>query len=235
MHSNASNNPYRELSTMQLGRYDRGQTEYTHEDHYGSHRRRSRSTSTDEDVPPRRCRVTSPPIRFNQLYVQITWSIPRDPYEITVSQNFDKHREPDGKREVMLRRKEALERRQGQCNILIGNSNSLFSDAIQRACFSEKFRMLHMEQFNANIDPQEYVRRYQSAIAQYDYDDALMCKTFPQTLGDQGSKWFGVLIGGSIRNFKELIQAFTMQFMRNIQRRKSISTISTLKQGKNEN
>ncbi|KAK3228971.1 hypothetical protein Dsin_000852 [Dipteronia sinensis] len=52
--------------------------------------------------------------------------------------------------------------------------------------------------------------------------------------GDQGFRWLDGLVGCSIRNFGELIQAFTRKFMGNIQRRKSISVISTLKQRNDE-
>ncbi|KAK3221365.1 hypothetical protein Dsin_008390 [Dipteronia sinensis] len=90
--------------------------------------------------------------------------------------------------------------------------------------------MPHVEQFKANTDLQEHVKRYQSVMVQYDYDDPLMCRMFPQTLGDQGSRWFGGLTGESIRNFDELIQAFTRQFMGNIQRKKSIPIISIERQ-----
>ncbi|KAK3218645.1 hypothetical protein Dsin_012615 [Dipteronia sinensis] len=89
--------------------------------------------------------------------------------------------------------------------------------------------MPHVEQLKANTNLQEHVRRYQSAMVQYDYDDVLLCRMFPQTIVDQGSRWFGGLASGSIRNFEELIQAFTCQFMGNIQQRKSISVLSTLK------
>ncbi|KAK3221796.1 hypothetical protein Dsin_008821 [Dipteronia sinensis] len=95
--------------------------------------------------------------------------------------------------------------------------------------------MPHVEQFKVNTDLYEHVRRYQSAMAQYDYNDAHMCRMLPQILGDQGSRWFGGLTSGLIDNFEELIQAFTQQFMVNIQRRKSISVLSTLKQKKDEN
>ncbi|KAK3218502.1 hypothetical protein Dsin_012472 [Dipteronia sinensis] len=53
-------------------------------------------------------------------------------------------------------------------------------------------------------------------------------------LGDQGSRWFSGLASRSIRNFEELIQVFRRQFMGNIQCRKSISVLSTLKQRKDE-
>ncbi|KAK3212579.1 hypothetical protein Dsin_017285 [Dipteronia sinensis] len=86
----------------------------------------------------------------------------------------------------------------------------------------------------ANTGPQEHVRRYQSAMAQYDYDEAHLCRMFPQTLGDQGSRWFSSLVSGSVGNLEELIHAFTRQFMGNIQHRKSISVLSTLKQRKDE-
>ncbi|KAI9199046.1 hypothetical protein LWI28_026479 [Acer negundo] len=61
-----------------------------------------------------------------------------------------------------------------------------------------------------------------------------MCKMLPQTLGDQGSRWFQELTGGSIRNFEEPIHIFIRQFMGNIQRRKLISTLSTLRQKRDE-
>ncbi|KAK3229501.1 hypothetical protein Dsin_001382 [Dipteronia sinensis] len=71
-------------------------------------------------------------------------------------------------------------------------------------------------------------------MAQYDYDNTLLCRMFSQTSGDQGSRWFGGLASGSVKNFEELIHAFTRQFMGNIQCRKSISILSTLKQRKDE-
>ncbi|KAK3204723.1 hypothetical protein Dsin_018769 [Dipteronia sinensis] len=58
-------------------------------------------------------------------------------------------------------------------------TGSPFSDTIGQARFSKKFRMPHVEQFKANTYPQEHVRRYQSAMAQYDYDVALMYRMFP--------------------------------------------------------
>ncbi|KAK3221043.1 hypothetical protein Dsin_015013 [Dipteronia sinensis] len=91
-----------------------------------------------------------------------------------------------------------------------------------------------MEQFKDNTYPHDHVRRYQSMMAQYDYVDTLLCRIFPQTLEDQGSRWFGGLASGSVRNFKELIHAFTRQFMGNIQHKKSMSVLSTLKQRKDE-
>ncbi|KAK3225442.1 hypothetical protein Dsin_005304 [Dipteronia sinensis] len=72
-----------------------------------------------------------------------------------------------------------MEQRQGHVNLLFGNSGSPFVTSIKQARFSENFRMPQVEQFKANTDPQRHVRRYQSAIAQYDYDDALLCRMFP--------------------------------------------------------
>ncbi|KAK3204251.1 hypothetical protein Dsin_018297 [Dipteronia sinensis] len=113
------------------------------------------------------------------------------PYQLStlmVAQDprFDERVEPEGERKVLLRKIEDLERRQGRGNLLIGNFGSPLATSIKQACFLEKFNMPHVEQFKANIDPQEQVRRYQNAMAQYDYDDALLCRMFPQTLRDHG-------------------------------------------------
>lgn len=143
-----------------MDRYDKRKGKIHPERFVSNDRRRSQSPSTDQDVPSRRCRVTNTPARYSQCNAQIMGCMPRDPYRITIHQKFDEHGEPEGEQEVLLRRIKALKRRQGQGNLLIRNSGSPFSDAIRGTCFSKKFRMPHMEQFKANTDPQEHVRRY---------------------------------------------------------------------------
>ncbi|KAK0574135.1 hypothetical protein LWI29_018737 [Acer saccharum] len=106
---------HRELS-LQGGadRYDRDRVKFVRKDRYGNLMRRSRSASTDEDIPPRRHRSTIPPVRYNLRNAQIMGRISKDPYGLTIRQKFNEHGEPEGEREILLRRMEALERRQGK-------------------------------------------------------------------------------------------------------------------------
>ena len=45
------------------------------------------------------------------------------------------------------------------------------------------------------------------------YNDALMCKVFPSSLGPTTLRWFNGLRKGSIRSFSKLIQEFGVQFV----------------------
>ncbi|KAK3212511.1 hypothetical protein Dsin_017217 [Dipteronia sinensis] len=207
---NAYNQERREPSLHNDSIRDHGrETCYDRGDRYDDNRRRSQSASTDEEVLSKRHREATLTQRYNIRDTQVIWRASKDPYGLIVCQKFDECGEPEGEREVLLRRIEALEWRQGHRNLLICNFGSPFTALIRQERFLEKFRRPHVEQFKANTDPQEHVRR-------------------------SGSRWFGGLASGSIRNFVELIQEFTRQFIGNIQRRKSISVLSTLRQRKDE-
>ena len=44
-------------------------------------------------------------------------------------------------------------------------------------------------------------------------DEALMCKTFPSSLGPMAMRWFNRLKANSIDSFKKLTQAFGAHFI----------------------
>ena len=57
-------------------------------------------------------------------------------------------------------------------------SGSSFTNGVHRMPFQERFKMPYMEQFKKDTDPQEHIRRYKSAMAQYIHNDALLCLNF---------------------------------------------------------
>ncbi|KAK1563835.1 hypothetical protein Q3G72_033545 [Acer saccharum] len=165
--------------------------------------------------------------------------------KLTVSQNFNAMGEPEGDRDILIqsltqevqnnrRQMDALVRRYGRNELSDDESESPFTNEVLRTPFPERFRMPHLKQFKKDTDPKEHVRRYKSAMAQYVYNDALLCLNFPQTLGDLSSRWFGRLPAASIGNFSELSKAFSRQFLSNVHRKKSVAHLSQLKQGKDE-
>ena len=62
--------------------------------------------------------------------------------------------------------------------------------------------------YDGKIDPVEYMSHYIQMMSLYSHNDGLMCKMFPSSLGPTVMRWFNSLRKGSIRNFRELIQAF---------------------------
>ena len=99
---------------------------------------------------------------------------------------------------------DALVRHYGRNELSDDELGSPFTNGILRMPFPESFKMPHVEQFNKDTDPNEHVRRYKSAMAQYVNNDALLCLNFPQMLGDLGSRWFGRLPAVRISSFNEL-------------------------------
>ena len=59
----------------------------------------------------------------------------------------------------------------------------------------------------------KHVSHYIHMISLHTYNDALMCKVFPSSLGSTTLRWFNGLQKGSIHSFVELIQEFGARFV----------------------
>ena len=68
----------------------------------------------------------------------------------------------------------------------------------------------------------------------WNHMDALMCQVFQSSLGDLRLKWLDKLPTRSIENFHQLIKSFIAWFMINMKAPKGVSSLFTLRKGKNE-
>ncbi|KAK0585637.1 hypothetical protein LWI29_031668 [Acer saccharum] len=157
---------------------------------------------------------------------------------MTIKSRLDPVGEPTGQRDVtlqeLLRKVSAMARRYSRNVSSDDESDSPFVEHIACTQFSDRFRMPTNEQYKENRDPKEHVCRFCNVMAQYSSNDGLLCLTFPQTLGDLASRWFGRLPPWGINSFSSLSKAFIRQFMGSVQRRKSLAHLSNLKQERNE-
>ena len=67
--------------------------------------------------------------------------------------------------------------------------------------------------YDGKMDPVEHVNHYIQIMSLHTYNDALMCKVFPLSLGPTALRWFNGLRKGSIHSFAELIQEFGVRFV----------------------
>ena len=67
--------------------------------------------------------------------------------------------------------------------------------------------------YDGKTNPVEHVSYYIQMMSLYTYNDALMCKVFPSSLGPTALRWFNGLRKGSIHSFAKLIQGFDVRFM----------------------
>ena len=67
--------------------------------------------------------------------------------------------------------------------------------------------------YDEKTDPIEHVSHYIQMMSLHTYNDALMCKVFPSSLGPTALRWFNGLRKESMQSFSELIQEFGIRFV----------------------
>ena len=92
-------------------------------------------------------------------------------------------------------------------------ARSPFSRDIERAPMSSRFTPPPFNYYDGKMDPVEHVSHYIQMMSLHAYNDALMCKVFPSSLGPTVLRWFNGLRKGSIHSFFELIQEFSVWFV----------------------
>ena len=75
-------------------------------------------------------------------------------------------------------------------------SGSPFNPKIVDALPPKKFSMPKFNVYNGRTDPANHVRYYQQVMAYWIFDNVVMCKTFPTSLGDSALRWFTRLPAG---------------------------------------
>ena len=92
-------------------------------------------------------------------------------------------------------------------------ARSPFSNEIERAEMPDRFARPPFNYYDGKTDSIEHVSHYIQMMSLHTYNDALMCKVFPSSLGPTALRWFNGLRKESIRNFFKLIQEFSVQFV----------------------
>ncbi|GFY87741.1 glutamate receptor 3.6 [Actinidia rufa] len=98
----------------------------------------------------------------------------------------------------------------------------------------EKFNPPKFTLYDGKSDLRLHISHFRQVMALWNYLDALMCKTFPSSLGDLGLKWFDKLLTMSIKSFSHLFESFVARFMINTRAPKGVSSLLMLCKGKNE-
>ena len=92
-------------------------------------------------------------------------------------------------------------------------AQSPFLKDIKRASMLSRFTRPPFNSYDGKTDPVEQVSHYIQMMSLHTYNDALMCKVFPSSLGPTALRWFNELRKGSIHSFSKLIQEFGVRFM----------------------
>ena len=87
-------------------------------------------------------------------------------------------------------------------------TRSLFSNEIKCTEMPRHFNRPLFTCYDGETDLVEHVNYYIQMMSLYYWNDELMCKVFPSSLGPTAMRWFNSLRKRSINNFGKLIQAF---------------------------
>ena len=92
-------------------------------------------------------------------------------------------------------------------------ARSPFSNDIEWAIIPSRFTRPPFNSYYEKTDPIEHASHYIQMMSLYTYNDVLMCKVFPSSVGPTALRWFNGLRNGSIHSFAELIQEFSVRFV----------------------
>jgi hypothetical protein len=77
-------------------------------------------------------------------------------------------------------------------------SSSPFSEEIEQAKLPERFTAPRLKVYNGRTDPVAHIGHYHQRMALWHYNDPLMCRMFPSSLGEVALQWFNQLRRGTI-------------------------------------
>ena len=90
---------------------------------------------------------------------------------------------------------------------------SPFTWGIEKAKLLRQFHQPTFAIYSGRTDPVEHVSQFKQKMVVHAYDEALMCRIFPSSLGPMVMRWFDGLRINSISSFKKLIESFCSRFV----------------------
>ncbi|GFZ21140.1 hypothetical protein Acr_29g0003020 [Actinidia rufa] len=88
--------------------------------------------------------------------------------------------------------------------------------------------------YDGKSDPRPHISHAKQMMALWNHMDVLMCLVFPLSLGDLGLKWFKHTFREADQEFLLVTESFVARFVINTMAPKGVSSLLTLRKGKNE-
>ena len=124
----------------------------------------------------------------NSAYPSVTVRVTREGNECSdkgVSERLDRSALPP-----IVPKKKVRQGEQGAVwKVLDLVSSSPFSEEIEQAKLSERFTTPQLEVYNGRTDPVAHIGHYHQRMALWCYNDPLMCRMFPSSLGEVALRW----------------------------------------------
>ena len=117
---------------------------------------------------------------------------------------------------------------------MLDDENLPFTEPVRAYAMPDKFKMPRVEKYDGSGDPQSYLEAFREHIVLHGTPDAIARRAFPLTLTRVVNDWFAGLFPKLVGTFKGLGCLFLAQFLATQKRKKSVTCLLTLRQGKEE-
>uniref|UniRef100_A0A2N9H0K6 Retrotransposon gag domain-containing protein n=1 Tax=Fagus sylvatica TaxID=28930 RepID=A0A2N9H0K6_FAGSY len=113
-------------------------------------------------------------------------------------------------------------------------SSSPFSRQIERAELPERYTAPRFEIYNGRTDPVAHIGHYQQSMALSLFNNPIMCRLFPSSLGEVALRWFNQLGRRTINSWIQMAEAFVARFITNSRKTREMDALLTMKLEDNE-
>ena len=117
---------------------------------------------------------------------------------------------------------------------MLDNEDLPFSERVRAYTMLDKFKMIRVKKYDGSEDPQAHLEVFREHIILHGTPDEIACRAFPLTLRGVAKDWFTRLLLKSVGTFKALGRLFLAQFLATRKRKKRVTCLLTLRQGKEE-
>ena len=117
---------------------------------------------------------------------------------------------------------------------MLDDENLPFFEHVRAYTLPDKFKMPRVEKYDGSEDPQAHLEAFREHIVLHGTLDEIACRAFPLTLKGVVKDWFTGFFLKLVGTFKELGRLFLAQFLVTRKRKKSVTYLLILRQGKEE-
>jgi hypothetical protein len=113
-------------------------------------------------------------------------------------------------------------------------SSSPYSREIEKAQLPERYTAPRFKAYNGRTDPVAHIGHYHQTMAVSRFNDPLMCRFFPSSLGEVAMRWFNQLGRRTIDSWDQMAEAFVARFITNSRKAREMDALLTMKLQDNE-
>ncbi|XP_022880847.1 uncharacterized protein LOC111398127 [Olea europaea var. sylvestris] len=112
--------------------------------------------------------------------------------------------------------------------------NTSFTPKVLSYPLPDRFKYPRIKEYDGTTDPINHLNAYTNIMNLQVAPDAVICKTFPQTLTNAARDWFSTLEPNSIAHFSDLADKFSAFFASSKRIRKTVASLTQMRQRPNE-